>query len=101
MDKNNKIALFEQKEIRREWHNDQWYFSVIDIVRALTNSADPKQYIKKMRARDGSLSSNWGTMCTLLETTSKDGRKRREKMAHLEGVFRIIQSITPMQSIEV
>lgn len=87
-------ALFEQNEVRRLWHDEQWYFSVVDVVEALTDSANPKEYIKKMRARDNELLVNWGTICTLLEVTSKDGKKRKENMADLAGVFRIIQSIS-------
>lgn len=89
----NSVSLFEEKEVRRTWHNEQWYFSVIDIVQILTDSIDPKQYIKKMRARDNELSANWGTICTLLEVISKDGKKRQETMSSLSGIFRIIQSI--------
>ena len=63
----NTIALFEQKEVRRVWHDEQWFFSVTDVVVALTDSSDVKQYIKKMRARDNELSVNWGTFCTHLE----------------------------------
>lgn len=87
------ITVFEEQEVRRTWHNEQWYFSVLDVVQALTNSKDTKQYVKKMRARDKELSVNWGTLCTLLEIVSKDGKKRKETVANLQGIFRIIQSI--------
>ena len=90
---NTKIAIFEEKEVRRVWHDDKWFFSVVDFVRVLTDSVDAKQYIKKMRARDPELSVNWGTFCTPLEVLSKDGKIRRETMAQLKGIFRIIQSI--------
>lgn len=88
------IAAFEEKEVRRTWHNEQWYFSVVDVVLILTDSSDVKQYIKKMRSRDNELSANWGTLCTLLEVISKDGRKRQETVANLAGIFRIVQSIS-------
>jgi len=88
------ITAFEQKEVRRVWHDEQWYFSVSDVVSILTDSKDVKGYIKKMRARDSELSVNWGTICTLLDVISKDGKKRRENMSNLQGVFRIIQSIS-------
>ncbi len=48
----NKLALFEEKEIRKVWYKDDWYFSVEDVVEILTNSMDVKQYIKKLRSRD-------------------------------------------------
>lgn len=44
---NNKLALFEEKEIRKTWQNEQWYFSIVDVIYALTDSLDPKQYLKK------------------------------------------------------
>lgn len=89
----NAIVLFEEKIVRRTWHNEQWYFSVSDVVRALTDSVDTKQYIKKMRSRDLELLTNWGTICTPLPIVSKDGKTREENMAQLQGIFRIIQSI--------
>lgn len=88
-----EIVLFEEKEVRRIWKDEQWYFSVSDVVQVLTDSNDVKQYIKKMRTRDEQLSVNWGTICTPLQVTSKDGKKREENMAKLQGIFRIIQSI--------
>lgn len=53
--KMNKLALFEEKEIRKTWQDEKWYFSVEDIVTVLTNSKDPKQYIDKLRQRDEEL----------------------------------------------
>lgn len=63
---NHKIQIFENQKIRTAWNEDQeeWYFSVQDVIAVLTDSADPKQYIKKMRTRDPELSANWGTICT-------------------------------------
>jgi DNA-damage-inducible protein D len=58
------IAVFRGKEIRKTIHSDEWWFSVSDVVQALTDSTDPKQYIKKIRKRDQAVSSNWGTICT-------------------------------------
>ena len=76
MDDNNKIQLFENKRIRTVWDADQeeWYFSVVDVVAVLTDSADPKQYIKKMRSRDPELNSRWGTICTLTPMIATDGK---------------------------
>jgi len=87
------MALFESDPVRRTWHKDQWYFSVVDVVQVLTNSSNAKQYIKKMKLRDNELSVKWGTICTPLEVISKDGRKRAENMSSLQGIFRIIQSV--------
>lgn len=91
----NSIQFFENRKIRTVWDDkeQEWYFSVVDVVAVLTDSADPKQYIKKMRARDPELNSRWGTICTLTAMTATDGKRYRTSAANLEGVFRIIQSI--------
>lgn len=62
----NKIKLFEDRRIRYAWdaEREEWFFSITDVVKALTNSADEKQYLKKMKMRDPSLDANWGTICT-------------------------------------
>ncbi|MCG2740026.1 MAG: Bro-N domain-containing protein [Syntrophaceae bacterium] len=88
-----KLVVFKNKEIRRILHNNEWWFSVADVVEALTDSADPRQYIKKMRRRDPELEAYWGTNCTPLEMVAPDGRKRATNCANTEGIFRIIQSI--------
>jgi DNA-damage-inducible protein D len=54
-DDSNRIAMFRQKEIRRRLHSDEWWFVIVDVVAALTDSVDPSQYIKRMRQRDGAL----------------------------------------------
>ncbi|NDE68430.1 hypothetical protein EB052_02380, partial [bacterium] len=85
-------VIFETKEVRRVWHDEQWFFSVSDVVGVLSDSTDVRQYIKKMRSRDSELSVNWGTICTPLDVIAKDGKRRQENMSNLEGIFRIIQS---------
>jgi hypothetical protein len=89
------IKLFQGNKIRSTWNEEegQWYFSVVDVVEALTNSNDPKQYIKKMRSRDEALNFNWGTICTPVEMIALDGKRRMVQAAHVKGLFRIIQSI--------
>ena len=88
-----KIAIFKSKEIRKTIHNNEWWFSVVDVVEALTDSADAKQYIKKMRSRDSELNAKWGTICTPLGLVAKDNKTRKVNCANTEGIFRIIQSI--------
>ncbi len=88
-----KLVVFKGKQIRPASHNNEWWFSVTDVVEVLADSADPKQYIKKMRRRDAELSNNWGTICTPLELLAPDGKLRRTNCANTEGLFRIIQSI--------
>jgi prophage antirepressor-like protein len=89
----NKLVVFESKSIRRIWHNDEWWFSVADVVETLTDSVDTRQYIKRMRQRDPELDSYWGTICTPLELLAPDGKRRKTNCSNTEGLFRIIQSI--------
>ena len=95
MDDNFAIQLFEGKRVRIVWDAEQekYYFSVVDIVQVLTDSADAKQYIKKMRARDPELDSKWGTICTPVEMRAFDGKRRKVQAADLQGIFRLIQSV--------
>ena len=94
-DKNHKIQIFNGQKVRTVWNADEekWYFSIVDVVAVLTDSADPKQYIKKMKMRDPELKNNWGTICTLVELVSSDGKKHKEMTADQQQLFRIIQSI--------
>lgn len=89
------IKLFQSTQIRSVWNDEagEWFFSVVDVVGALTDSADTKQYIKKMRSRDSELNSNWGTICTPLKMLAPDGKMRKSQTANTEGILRIIQSI--------
>ena len=95
MDENNSIQLFEDRKIRTAWdeEKEEWFFSVQDVVAVLSESTDPKQYIKKMRARDPQLSANWGTICTPVQMLAADGKQRKVQAANTEGILRIIQSI--------
>ena len=95
MSKKTAIKLFEQKQVRTLWNEDEekWYFSVQDVVEILSESADVKQYIKKMRSRNPELNSNWGTICTPLKMLAADGKMRKIQTADTEGILRIIQSI--------
>ena len=89
------IKLFEDKKVRIVWNEqeDKYYFAVADIVQILTDSADIKQYIKRMRARDSELNLRWGTICTPTRMKAADGKYYQTQAADLEGIFRIIQSI--------
>ncbi|MGC2423322.1 MAG: Bro-N domain-containing protein [Nitrospirota bacterium] len=91
----NKIKLFESKKIRSVWNetDKKWYFSVADVIEALTDSANVKDYIKKMRKREPELNANWGTICPPLELVAPDGKRRKTQCANAEGLLRIIQSV--------
>jgi hypothetical protein len=85
-------AVFEQKEVRKIWHNDQWYFVVEDVVLALTESKNPKDYITKMKQRDLELGKGYGQFVRTLDVKTKGGIQGMS-CSSLEGIFRIIQSI--------
>ena len=95
MGENNSIQLFEDRKIRTAWdeEKEEWYFSVVDVVATLSDSANPTDYLKKMRKRDEQLASYLGTNCPQVEMTGSTGKKRKVLAANAEGILRIIQSI--------
>ena len=95
MNESFAIQLFEGKKVRIVWDAEQekYYFSVTDIVQVLTDSVNPRDYIKKMLRRDPELKSKWGTICPPVEMLAPDGKRRKTQAADLEGIFRIIQAI--------
>ena len=89
-----KIALFKGKEIRKTLFNNEWWFSIIDIIEALTDSTQPSKYWTAMKTRvelEGEFQLS--TICRQLKLESSDGKKYATDCADTEGVFRIIQSI--------
>ena len=90
----NNIKLFEQKQIRSYFNEteEQWYFSVVDIIEALTDSKNPTDYLKKIRKRDVELGSYIGTNCPQVEMLT-NGKKRKTLAGNVKDIFRIIQSI--------
>jgi hypothetical protein len=92
MEEQNKLVVFESAEIRRTWHNEEWWYVVNDIVGALTESKDVKQYIRRMRSRDEELSKGWVQIVLTLSIETKGGAQKLN-CANTEGIFRIIQSI--------
>ncbi len=90
----NAIKLFEEKQVRTIWDDQQekWYFSVIDVVAVLTDSTNPTDYLKKMRKRDPQLAEGWGQIVTPLSIPTAGG-KQKVNFADTESIFRIIQSI--------
>ena len=87
-----KIALFKGQKIRKTLHNNEWWFVIVDVIAALTDSVQPEGYIKDMRRRDPELSKGWGQIATPL-SISTDGGPQMINCATTEGIFRIIQSI--------
>lgn len=95
MTQHNAIKLFEEKRVRTVWDDQQekWYFSVVDVVFVLTDSANPTDYLKKMRKRDPQLAAFVGTNCPQVAMLTETGKKRQTLAADTEAIFRIIQSI--------
>lgn len=90
----NKLALFEEKEIRKVWKDNKWYFSVVDVVYALTDSVDPKDYWYRLKKRASDEEKiELSTICRQLKMVSSDGKKYNTDCADTEGILRIIQSI--------
>ncbi len=87
-----KIALFRKKEVRKIIHNNEWWFVIVDVIAALTDSAQPDGYIKDMRRRDPELSKGWGQIATPLSVKTPGGPQKLN-CANTESIFRIIQSI--------
>ncbi len=88
----SKLAAFEGKQIRKTLHQGQWWFVVEDVVLALIESRDPKQYIQRMKQRDPELGKGWVQIVHTLAIPTAGG-KQKLNCANTEGIFRLIQSI--------
>jgi len=87
-----KIAIFKGRKIRKTIHRNEWWFVIEDIVVALTDTSNPKDYINKMRLRDAELSKGYGQFVHILFVGTAGGRQQMN-CANTEGIFRIVQSI--------
>ena len=89
------IKIFQDGKIRSVWNEEeeQWYFSVVDVVGVLTESVNPTDYLKKLRKRDESLGCFLGTNCPQVEMYTTSGVKRKTLAANVKCLLRIIQSI--------
>jgi prophage antirepressor-like protein len=94
MENNNSLAVFENKQVRCYFDEkaEIWYFSVVDIVGALTDSVNATDYLKKLRKRDIELGFYIGTNCPQVEMLT-NGKKRKILAGNVKDIFRIIQSI--------
>ena len=94
MENITKIVLFNKKKVRKTIHNDEWWFSVVDAIEALTGSVNPRDYWYRMKIRvksDDGLELS--TICRQLKLTSLDGKKYETDCVNTEDLFRIVQSI--------
>lgn len=91
----NTIQLFEEKKIRSIWNEaeEEWYFSIVDVIESLTDSTNPTDYLKKLRKRDSLLGEYIGTNCPQIEMKTSTGKNRKTLSANTKQIFRIIQSI--------
>jgi len=88
-----KIAIFKGKQIRKTIYQNEWLFSVVDVVESLTDSVNATDYIKKLRKRDTELGLYIGTNCPQIEMVTETGKKRKTLAGNVEQLLRIIQSI--------
>lgn len=90
----NSLAIFESKKIRRHYdeQTETWYFSVIDVVEALTVSINPTDYLKKLRKRDIELGAYIGTNCPQVEMLTETGKKRKTLGGSVQHILRILRS---------
>ena len=91
----NSIKLFESKKIRAHWDEteEKWYFSIVDVVEALTASVNPTDYLKKLRKRDTELGTYLGTNCPQVAMLTSTGKYRKTLAGDVESILRLIQSI--------
>ena len=90
----NKLSVFEGKRIRKIWYNEEWWFSVVDVVEALTESSDPKDYWYRLKKRELETGgTELSTFCRQLKLPSTDSKYYETDCANTEALFRIIQSI--------
>jgi DNA-damage-inducible protein D len=94
MENNNAIAVFDNKQIRRSYddENEIWYFSLVDIIEALTESTNATDYLKKLRKRDTELNTYIGTNCPQV-TMLTNGKNRKTLAGNAQHIFRLVQSI--------
>jgi DNA-damage-inducible protein D len=86
------LIVFQDKNIRRVRHNEEWWFVAVDIIGVLTDSADPKGYLKDMRRRDESFAQGWGQIATPLSIQTPGG-KQNINCVSTKGALRLVQSI--------
>ena len=93
-DEISAMVVFEGKEIRRKWHNGKWYFSVVDVVKVLTDSVDAKDYWYRLKQRERESSRiELSTFCRQLKLPSADGKYYETDCSNTESLFRLVQSI--------
>jgi len=90
----NEIVVFQEKQVRRIWHDETWWFSVVDVIEVLAESTKPRDYWYRMKEREKKSSGiELSTNCRQFKMMAPDGKMRETECANTETMFRIIQSI--------
>jgi len=93
MKNQHKLVVFQNKNIRKVWHKEEWFYSLVDIVAVLSESKNPTDYLKKIRKRDEALKTYLGTNCPQIEMQTTSGKNRKTRSGNTKDIFRLIQSI--------
>lgn len=98
---NNEIKIFEGNQIRSVWNNEneEWYFSLVDVIGILTESKDPGAYWRKLKQRLKEEGSEVVTFCHGLKLMATDGKMRETNACDMQGIFRIIQSVSSTRAV--
>ncbi len=93
MEQKKALVVFQDKKIRRVWYHDEWYFSVVDVIEALTESTNPRNYWNMLKSREAEQGVELYTNCVQLKLVAEDNKLRDTDCANTKTLFRIIQSI--------
>jgi len=93
MEEDKALVVFQDKKIRRIWHKSEWHFSVVDVIAALTDSSNPRNYWSMLKAREQEHGIELSTYCVQLKLPAEDGKLRETNCASTKNMFRIVQSI--------
>ena len=96
----SELVLFKNKKVRRIWHNERWYFSIVDVCEILTDSPEPRKYWSVLKNRLKKENSELTTICSQLKMQAADGKFYNTDCADAEGLLRIIQSIPSPKALE-
>ena len=90
---NSNLTPLQDKAIRKVWHNDEWYFSIFDVITSLTDTNNPKRYWNDLKRRDPEFDKQGGTQISYPLKMQTAGGKQNVLCANTEGIFRIIMSV--------
>ena len=93
MAENKDLIPFEGKPIRKVWHNEEWYFSVVDVIETLTDSKNSNRYWTDLKRRSEKENGHSYAFCVSMKLAGTDGRKRLTDCANTEGILRIVMSV--------